>query len=173
MNSTIIPALTADAKPAAPAVVLTATDRNLAGREEVKCLNVARAHHSKVATVECRHFARAEALSCGDHRCVDGAKRKLVIARDQLRNAQDVRGLDRLQAHLAGSKVTEKSGLSLPAETTCDQVSDLCDDERGNDQRAGMSLQQLEARLVMSIVAVHVGVERPGVNDERYRQAPR
>jgi hypothetical protein len=36
-----------------------------------------------------------------------------------------------------------------------------------------MSLQQLKARLVMSVVAVHVGVERPGVNDERYRPAPR
>jgi hypothetical protein len=36
-----------------------------------------------------------------------------------------------------------------------------------------MSLQQLKARPVMSVVAVHIRVEWSGVNDERYRPAPR
>jgi hypothetical protein len=36
-----------------------------------------------------------------------------------------------------------------------------------------VGLQELKTRRVMSVVAVHVGVEWPGVNDERYRPAPR
>jgi hypothetical protein len=35
------------------------------------------------------------------------------------------------------------------------------------------ALQQLKARLVMSVVVIHVGVNWPSVNDERYRSAPR
>src|ERR1700677_4876405 len=77
------------------------------------------------------------------------------------------------QAHLAGREVAEESSLGLPAEATCDQVYDLGNDEGRDDQGAGMSLQQLEARLVMSVVAVHIGVKWPGVNDEGYGPAPR
>ncbi len=96
-----------------------------------------------------------------------------MVASDQLCDPQDVIGFDRLEAHLAGREVAEESSLGLPAKTTCDQVCDLGDDERRDDQGSGMSLQQLKARLVMSVVAVHIGVKRPGVNDERYRPAPR
>jgi hypothetical protein len=95
-----------------------------------------------------------------------------VVPRDQLCDSQDVLGVDRLQAHLAGREVAEESSLGLPAETTRDQVCDLGDDEGRDYQGPGMSLQQLKARLVMSVVAVYVGVEWPGVNDERYRSAP-
>jgi hypothetical protein len=141
--------------------------------EEVECLNVARAYHCEVAAIECRHFGRAKALGGSDDRCVDGAKGKVVVARDQLCDSQGVPAVDRLQAYLAGREVAEESSLGLPAETTCDPVCDLGDHEGRDDQGAGMSLQQLEARLVMSVVAVHVGVQWPGVNDERYRSAPR
>ena len=126
-----------------------------------------------MAAIECRHFGRVKALCGSDDRRVDGAKGKVAVARDQLCHSQGVFGLDRLQAHLAGREVAEESSLGLPTETTCDQVCDLGNDEGRDDQRAGMSLQQLEARLVMRVVAVHIGVEWPGVNDERYRPAPR
>jgi hypothetical protein len=123
--------------------------------------------------IERRHFGSAKALGDSDDRRVDGAKGKVVVARDQLCDSQGVLGVDRLQAHLASREVSEESSLGLPAETTCDQVCSLGDYEGRDDQRAGVGLQQLEARLVMSIVTVHVGVEWPGVNDERYRPAPR
>lgn len=141
--------------------------------EEVECLDVARAYHGEMAAIECRHFGDAKALGGSDDRCVDGAKGKVVVARDQLCDAQGVLWLDRLQTHLAGREVAKKSSLGLPAETTCDQVRNLGDDEGRDDQGARMSLQQLEARLMVSIVAVHIGVEWPSVNDERYRPAPR
>lgn len=144
-----------------------------AAGEEVERLNVVRAYHGEVAEIECRHFGHAKALGCSDDRCVDGAKGKVVVARDQLCDSQDVLGVDRLQAHLASREVAEESSLGLPAETAGYEVGDLGNDEGWDDQGAGMSLQQLKARLVMSVVAVHVGVERPGVNDERYRPAPR
>ena len=96
-----------------------------------------------------------------------------MVARDQLCDPKRVRGVDRLQAHLAARKVAEESSLGLPTETTCDQVYDLGNHEGRDDQGAGMSLQQLKARPVMSVVAVHIGVEWPSINDERYRPAPR
>jgi hypothetical protein len=96
-----------------------------------------------------------------------------VVARDQLCDPQCVHAVDRLQAHLAGREVTKESSLGLPTEMTCDQVCDLGNDEGRDDQGAGMSLQQLKARLVMSVVTVHIGVERSSINDERYRPAPR
>ncbi len=144
-----------------------------AAGEEVERLNVARAYHGEVAAIECRHFGRAKALGGSDDRCIDGAKGKVVVTGDQLCGSQDVLGVDRLQAHLAGREVAEESSLGLPTEATCDQVYDLGNDEGRDDQGTRMSLQQLEARLVMSVVAVHIGVEWPGVNDERYGPAPR
>lgn len=77
-----------------------------------------------------------------------------MVARDQLCDSQGVLGVDRLQAHLAGSEVAEESSLGLPTETTRYQVCDLGDDEGRDYQGAWMGLQQLEARLVMSVVAV-------------------
>jgi hypothetical protein len=148
-------------------------DQLHAARKEVECLDVAWAYHGEVAAIECRDFGRAKALGGSDDRCVDGAKGKGVVVRDQLCDPQDVLGVDRLQAHLAGREVAEESGFGLPAETTCDQVCDLGNDEGRDDQGTGMSFQQLEASLVMSVVAVYIGVEWPGVNDERYRSAPR
>lgn len=144
-----------------------------AAGEEIERLNVVRAYNGEVAAIECCHFGCAKALGGSDDRCVYGAKGKIVVARDQLCDSQDVLGVDRLQAHLAGREVAEESSLGLPTETTRDQVCDLGNDEGRDDQGAGMGLQQLKARLVMSVVAVHVGVEWPGVNDERYRSAPR
>ena len=144
-----------------------------AAGEEVERLGVVWPYHGEVAEIECRHFGYAKALGGGDDRCVDGAKGKVVIARDQLCDSQGVLRVHRLQAHLAGREVAEESSLGLPAETTCDQVRDLGNDEGRDDQGARMSLQQLEARPMMSVVAVHVGVEWPSVNNERYRPAPR
>lgn len=96
-----------------------------------------------------------------------------MVASNQLCDSQSVIAFDRLEAHLAGCEVAEESSLGLPAEATRNQVCDLGDDEGRDDQGPGMSLQQLEARLVVSVVAVHISVKWPRVNDERYRPTPR
>src|ERR1700677_4876404 len=74
-----------------------------AAGEEVERLNVARAYDGEVAAIECRHFGRAKALGGSDDRCIDGAKGKVVVTRDQLCGLQDVLGVDRLISPAARS----------------------------------------------------------------------
>ncbi len=74
-----------------------------------------------------------------------------------------------LEDHLGRGEVSKEARLGLPAKTTAKQVCDLADDKCRHDQRPGVRFQQLKARLVVGIVAIHVGIERAGVNDQRDR----
>jgi hypothetical protein len=72
-----------------------------------------------------------------------------------------------LDRKAAGSEIAEEADLRLPAQPSFDQVGDLGDDEGGNDKRAGMGLEQLQAGGVVGVVGVDVGVEGAGVEDQR------
>lgn len=72
-----------------------------------------------------------------------------------------------LDDEVAGGKVAEEANLRLPSQPGADQMDDLGDDERGEDERPWMGLEQLQAGGVMSVVGVDVGVQGAGVEDQR------
>jgi hypothetical protein len=126
-----------------------------------------RPHDAEVAAVERRHFGRVEPLGHGDHRGVDGAQRQVAVLGDELGDADRVACVQRLDEEVTGGEVAEEANLRLPSESGADQIGDLGDDERGEDERPRMGLEQLQAGRMMVVVGVDVGVERPGVEDQR------
>jgi hypothetical protein len=75
--------------------------------------------------------------------------------------------MEGLQDEGACAEVAEKAGLCFPSESRGEQVCDLGDDERGDDERPGVGLEQFEAGSVVRVVGVDVRVERTGVDDQR------
>lgn len=128
---------------------------------------MARADDAEMAAVERRHFGDAEPLRCRDHRGVYGAERQVSVLGDELRDADGVAGMQRLDREAAGGEIAEEADLGLPAQPGCDQVGDLGDDERGEDEGARVGFEQLQAGRVVGVVGVDVGVEGPGVEDQR------
>jgi hypothetical protein len=136
-------------------------------RQQLKGDLMPRANDAEVTAVERCHFSGVEPLRCRDHRGVYGAERQVAVLGDELRDADGVAGMQRLDREAAAGEVAEEANLRLPAESSADQVGDLGDDERGEDKRARVGLQQLQAGSVMGVVGVDVGVEGAGVEDQR------
>lgn len=126
-----------------------------------------RAHHAEVPPVDCRNLRLTEAFGCCDDGGIDGAERQVVVLRDQLDHPESVSGVHWFECESAVGEVTQKAGFGLPAEPRAEQIGDLGDDERGNDQRTRMRLEQFEARGMMRIIGVDVRIERAGVDDQR------
>lgn len=110
-----------------------------------------------------------QTLRGADHGCVDGAEWEVAVSADELRDAHPVGRSDRLGDEVAGCQVGEESDLGVAAEAAGDEVRNLGDDEGRDDERSGVGLQELEALGVVSVVAVDVGVQRAGVDDQRDR----
>src|SRR5688572_23794801 len=102
-----------------------------------------------MATIERRDLAHVQSLCGGDHRCIHRAKRQVAVRADQLGDAEPVLGADWEGDEVAGSDVSQEADLRLGAESSAEQVDDLCDDELGYQQRPGMCLEQLEALVVV------------------------
>lgn len=100
-----------------------------------------RADDAEVAAVQGRHFSGVEPFGCRDHRGIDGAERQVAVLGDELCNADGVAGMERLNHEVAAGQIAEETDLGLPAETRLDQIGDLGDDERGNDERPRMGLE--------------------------------
>lgn len=128
---------------------------------------MARADDAEVAAVKRCDFGGIEPLRCGDHRSVDRAERQVAVLGDELRDANGVTGMQRLDRKAAAGEIAEETNLSLPAKPGFDQVSDLRNNERGEDEGAWVGFEQLQAGRVMGVVGVDVGVEGPGVEDQR------
>jgi hypothetical protein len=126
-----------------------------------------RTDDAEVAAVERRHFGGVKPFRCRDHRSVDGAEWQVAVFGDELGDADRVAGMQRLDREAATGEVAEEANLGLPAQPGCDQVGDLGDDERGDDEGARMGLEQLQAGGVVGVVGVDVGVKGPGVEDQR------
>ena len=74
-----------------------------------------------------------------------------------------------LNEEMPARKVLKESDLGRTSKPTRNQVHNFCDHEVRYDQRSRMSLQQLKAGCMMTIVGVHVRVERAGIHQQRYR----
>jgi hypothetical protein len=110
-----------------------------------------------------------ESLTRSDEGSVDGAEREVLIGRDQLCDPQPIGCRHWLSDQVAGRNVAEESDLCARAKARLEEVRDLGDDERWHEQRAGMFFEQTEAGFVVLIVRVDVGVQRAGVDENRYR----
>lgn len=117
--------------------------------------------------IECDDLGDAVAFSGCDDRGVDCPEGEVVVGGYELGDPQRVRGVDRLDDEVAGGQVAQEAHLGLPTEATGEEVGDLRDDERGNDQRPRVGFQQIQTGRVVGIVGVYVGVERAGVDDQR------
>lgn len=71
---------------------------------------------AEVATIEGRDFGGVEALRCRDYRGVDSAERQVAILGDELRDADGVAGMQRLDREAAAGEVAEEANLGLPAQ---------------------------------------------------------
>jgi hypothetical protein len=71
---------------------------------------------AEVAAVERRHFSVVEPLRCRDYRGVDGAERQVAVLGDELRDADGVAGVQRLNREVAAGEVAEEANLGLSAQ---------------------------------------------------------
>lgn len=132
-----------------------------------------RAHDREVAAIERRDGRDPESLRGDDDGGINGPERQIFIRDDELGDPDPVRGIDGFGDEGAGREVSEEPCLGVRTQSLLDEVGDLRDDEMRNDERTGMRREQFEACVVVPVVLVDVGVQRTGVDQERYRFAPR
>jgi hypothetical protein len=121
-----------------------------------------------VAPVKGGQLAHAHPFRGGHDRGLDRAEGKVPVGAGELGDPDPVRGQNRFGQQVSRREIAEKANLGLDPEPGAEQVDDLGDDQDGNDQRSRMTLEDLEAFLVMPVVAIDVGIKGPGIDDERY-----
>lgn len=126
-----------------------------------------RLHDGEVASIDRCDVADTESLGGSDHRCVDGSEGQISVLRHEFSDAHPVRRRDWFDDEIAGGEVSEKPDLGLDPEARPEQVDDLGDHQGRNDQRPRVGFEQVETRVVVTVVAVDVGVQRPGIDDQR------
>ena len=125
-----------------------------------------RAHDSEVPPVERGDLRDAKPFSRSDDGSVCGAKGKVSVLGDKFSDPHPVAGVDVFSEEIARCEITEKSNLGICAEARADEIGHFGDDQSRNDKGARMSLEQVEASGVVAVVAVDVGVERAGIDDQ-------
>lgn len=129
---------------------------------------MARAHDREVSAVESRKLGDIEAFGGGDDRRIDRPERKISIFVHQLGDAQPIRYCHGFDAEFTSGQVTEETDLGICAEATSDEVDHLGYHQGRDDQWTWMPQEKVEGCVVMSVVGVDIGVERPGVDQDRY-----
>jgi len=119
-----------------------------------------------VAAVEGHELTLTKSFGGGDHRGVDRSQRQVSVGARQFSDPNPVGRENRFGDQVPGGEITEEPNLRFWTEPGPEQIHDLGNDEDGNDQRAGMGLQDLEAFPVMPVITVDVGIEGPGIDDE-------
>jgi hypothetical protein len=121
---------------------------------------VSRPDHREAPPIERRQLDDAEAFRGRHHRCIDRAEREIRSA------ASTGSGI-----RLPEARSPRKPNLGLRPETGSQEIGHLGHDRFGHDQRPRVIFEQPQARLVVGVVLVDVGVERSRVDDQRDRRA--
>jgi hypothetical protein len=124
-------------------------------------------NHGEVPAIQRGDLPRFEALTEGDDRRVNGPKRQIPVHADQFRDAQPVPRCDGLDDEVPHGQVPEETQLSRRAQPGRDELGNLCDDQRRDQQRSRMLREQLKAGPVIAVVGVDVGVQRSSIDDQR------
>jgi len=136
-------------------------------REEREGWDVSRANDREVMAVDSRDLGDAQALGRGDDRRIDRAQWQVAVARDEFGDPEPIHDRHGFDVECSTRDVAEEADLGFCTEASRKEVDDLGDDQRGDDEWAGMSLEEVEGNLVVGVVGVDVGVQRSGVDDQR------
>lgn len=74
--------------------------------------------------------------------------------------------MDVFSEQVARREIAEKSNFGIGAQPSADEIGDFGDDERRDDERTWVSFEQVQASGVVSVVAIDIGVERTGIDDQ-------
>lgn len=129
-----------------------------------------RANDGEVAPIQRGNRVDTKSLGEGDHGCVDGPKRKVVVSAYELGDPDPITSDHRLRKEISGSEISKETHLRLPAQARFDEISDFGNDQLRHQQRSGMGFQEMQALLVVAVIFVDVGVRRPGIDDQRDRR---
>ena len=120
-----------------------------------------------MSAIERCDVADTKSFCRGDHRCVCGPERKISILGNEFGDSQPVAREYRLREEVSCGKVAEETHFGVSAETCAEEVGDLGDDECRDDEWSGVAFEQVQACGVVPVVAIDVGVEGAGVDDQR------
>ncbi len=124
-------------------------------------------HDGEVSSVQCGYVGDAKSFCCCDDRSVGGAEGKVSVLGHEFSNPHPVACVDVFGEKVACCQITQEPDLGIWSEARPDEVSDFGDDQRRDDEGAWVGFKQIQASGVVAVVAVDVGVERAGVNDQR------
>ena len=130
-----------------------------------------RPNDREISPIECRQLSHVQPLGGGDNGCVDRAEGQISIAAHELGDPEPIRGSHRFDDECTRREIAEEAHLGVDSKSAADEIRDLGDDERRDDERARVVQEEIEAHLVVSVVSVDVRVERPGVDQQSYRPA--
>lgn len=132
-----------------------------------------RSDYGEVPAVQCGDDASVDSLGQCDHRSIDRSERQVTIARHELGDPDPIVRFHWHHQEVSSREIAEESDLGGPAEAILQEISDLCDDKLRDEEGAGVSLEKRQARFVIAIILVDVGIERPRINDQNDREPPR
>jgi hypothetical protein len=135
--------------------------------KNLKRSNVLRTNDCEVAAVQGRDGTDTKPFGERDYRCIDCPEGKIVIPTDQLRDAHPVAGEHRLCEKISRREISEEANLCLPTKPCFDEIRDFGNDQLRNQQRTGMRLEKTQTLFMIAVILVDVGVERPGIDDQR------
>jgi hypothetical protein len=121
-----------------------------------------------VASVEGGQLALAQSLCGGHDGGVDRPEGEVAVRAGEFGDSDPVGCHDPFGQQVPGREIAQEPNLRIGTEPRAEEIDDLGDDENRNDQRARMRLEEIEALLVMPVVAIDVGVEGAGIDNEGY-----
>lgn len=121
----------------------------------------------EVPAVQSGDLVHTQSFGRRDDGGVHGAQWQIAVASNEFGDTQPVGGGHRLDGEHPRGQVTEETHLGFRAKTCAEQISHLGDDQNGNDQWPRVGLKKVQRRRVVGIIGIDVGVQRPGVDDQR------
>lgn len=122
----------------------------------------------EVSSVDRGDLVDAKPFRTGDHRRIDRSERKVAVPVDEVGYPEPVDRMHGFDVKYAGGHIAKETQFSLSAESRAEQVDDLSDHQRRNDQRARMGLQEVCTCLMMPVVGIDIGIKRTGIDNESY-----
>jgi hypothetical protein len=129
------------------------------------------ANDAEVPPVKCGDFGDLESLRGRDDGRVDCSKREVFILSHELRDPDPLTRLDGLGDEVSRREVPQEPHFGFRAQSSPQQVHDFGHHKLRNDQGTGVRFEDRQARFMVSVIFVDVGIERPRIDDERYRRA--
>jgi hypothetical protein len=128
-------------------------------REKVERVAMPGPDGAEVATVERDHDIGAETLGERDDGSVCATEWELGVSLYEVGDTRPVPCRGRFDVEFL--QAPEEGRLSLGAESSADDVCDLCDRQRRNDQLKVGAPEDLERLLMIGVICIDDRIERP------------